>query len=120
FDNAQNHSAPSSGVGITTTSSAGDNIAPLTPLNLQGRALAFNQVRLDWYASTDAGGSGLAGYRVYRNGSLVSGASPITPTTYTDTGLAGGTTYAYTLTAVDGNGNTSAATSAVNVTTPLE
>ena len=120
FDNAQNHSAPSNNVVLTTSSSAGDATGPTTPLNLQGRALAHNQVRLDWRASTDAGGSGLAGYKVYRDSALVSGASPIAAVSFTDTGLTANTAYAYTVTAIDGNGNASAPASAVNVTTPLE
>ncbi len=120
FDGAQNHSGPSNSVALTTSSSAGDSTGPTTPLNLQGRALAHNQARLDWRASTDAGGSGLAGYKVYRDSVLVSGASPIAAVSFTDTGLTANTTYAYTVTAVDGNGNASTPTAAVNVTTPLE
>ena len=58
-------------------------------------------------ASTDTGGSGLAGYRIFRNG----GATPIatvTTTSYSDTGLAASTQYTYTVRAVDGANNVSA------------
>lgn len=105
LDQAQNHSSPSNSIGVTTSSSSADTTPPSAPLNLQGRAVTHNQMRLDWYAASDVGGSGLSGYKVYRGGSLVSGASPITPTTYADTGLTANTTYSYTLTALDGNGN---------------
>lgn len=47
--------------------------------------------------------SGAAGYNVYRGGSKVNG-SLVTTTSYTDTGLAPGTTYSWTVVAVDGDG----------------
>ena len=47
--------------------------------------------------------SGAAGYRVYRNGALVT-PSAVTGTTYTDTGLAPATTYSWTVAAVDAAG----------------
>jgi hypothetical protein len=47
--------------------------------------------------------SGAAGYRVYRNGSLVT-SSAVAGTSYTDTGLAPATTYSWTVAAVDASG----------------
>lgn len=47
--------------------------------------------------------SGASGYHVQRNGSQVT-AAPLTATSYTDTGLSPGTTYRWTVTAVDANG----------------
>ena len=46
---------------------------------------------------------GAAGYRVFRNGTQVSGAA-VTATSYVDTGLAPGTAYSWTVAAVDANG----------------
>lgn len=48
--------------------------------------------------------SGAAGYRVFRNGSQVT-TSTVTGTSYTDTGLTAGTTYSWTVAAVDANGS---------------
>ena len=76
------------------------------------------QVDLAWNASSDAGGSGLRGYNVYRDGgSGPLNASPISAPSYGDTGRAGSTTYTYQVEAIDGSGNKSAKTS-VSVTTP--
>jgi poly(3-hydroxybutyrate) depolymerase len=47
--------------------------------------------------------NGAAGYNVYR-GAARANASPVAGTQYTDTGLSPGTTYSWTVKAVDGNG----------------
>lgn len=60
--------------------------------------------------------NGAAGYNVYRNGTKVN-ASLVSATSYTDTGLAAGTTYAWTVKAVDANGAESAASAPASGTT---
>jgi poly(3-hydroxybutyrate) depolymerase len=50
-----------------------------------------------------SGVSGAAGYRVFRGGTQVNGGL-VGGTSYTDTGLAPGTTYSWTVAAVDANG----------------
>ena len=70
-------------------------------------------VALGWSASTDTGGAGLVGYRVYRDGSATAPAS-VTGTTFTDTGLTPGTNYSYVVTAFDAASNESAASGPVN------
>ncbi|HSV44888.1 MAG TPA: PHB depolymerase family esterase [Ramlibacter sp.] len=60
--------------------------------------------------------SGAAGYNVYRAGNKVN-ALAVSGLSYTDTGLAAGTTYAWTVTAVDGNGAEGAASAAASGTT---
>ncbi|MCL4777171.1 MAG: PQQ-dependent sugar dehydrogenase [Gammaproteobacteria bacterium] len=82
-------------------------------------APAATQVQLNWSASTDSGGSGLAGYRVYRNGSATPLATP-TVNSYTDNSVAAGTAYSYRVSAVDAAApaNESALSAAANVTTP--
>ena len=50
--------------------------------------------------------NGAAGYNVYRHAGKVN-PSLVATTTYTDTGLAAGTTYSWTVTAVDANGGES-------------
>jgi hypothetical protein len=58
-------------------------------------------------------------YRVYRDGVPLTGA-PVTATTVTDTGLAGGTTHGYEVTALDAAGNESARSAVASVTTPSD
>src|SRR5687768_6015139 len=76
-------------VNITVTSTPGDTTAPSVPGGLASPSQTTSSITLSWSASTDnAGGSGVAGYDVYRNGALVG--SP-TATGYTDNGLAAST-----------------------------
>ncbi|NPC68979.1 alpha-amylase [Corallococcus exiguus] len=89
-----------------------DTTAPSVPSGLVAASKTATTVSLTWTASTDS--SGIAGYDVYRNGSLVG--SPTTAS-YTDTGLTAGTAYSYTVRARDTAGNASAQSSALSVTT---
>jgi chitodextrinase len=104
-DAAGNTSAPSS-----VSATPADTVAPSTPANLTATP-GNAQVSLAWDAATDD--VGVTGYRVYRGGVLV--ASPSTPY-YSDTGLGNGTTYAYTVVAVDAAANASAPTAPVTAT----
>src|SRR5262245_23256170 len=45
-----------------------DTTAPSIPTGLTATVASCSQINLSWTASTDTGGSGLAGYKVYRNG----------------------------------------------------
>ena len=58
---------------------------------------------------------GVAGYRVFRNGSTLAGT--VTALSYSDTGLAASTTYSYTMSAFDAAGNVSAPSTAATATT---
>jgi len=60
--------------------------------------------------------SGAGGYHVHRNGTRVN-ASAVTTTTYTDTGLAPATTYAWTIAAIDANGVSGALSAPASGTT---
>ncbi|MFE0648408.1 fibronectin type III domain-containing protein [Streptomyces sp. NPDC059534] len=60
--------------------------------------------------------SGAASYNVYRDGTKVN-TTPVTTTTYTDTGLTAGTTYGYTVAAVDTSGTAGTRSAPVNATT---
>lgn len=93
--------------GSTTTA---DTTAPSVPSGLTASA-GDGQVGLSWSASTD--NVGVTGYRVYRNGSLV---ATTTTTSYTDTGLTNGTSYSYTVSAIDAAGNASAQSAPVSAT----
>ncbi|WP_127529929.1 family 14 glycosylhydrolase [Paenibacillus kobensis] len=93
-----------------------DTTAPSVPTGLTSTGKTDTTVSLSWTASTDnTGGSGLAGYDVYRNGNLVK--SGVTAASYTDTGLSPATSYSYTVRAKDIAGNVSAGSSAISVTT---
>jgi chitodextrinase len=73
-------------------------------------------VSLKWQASTDfKGGSGVAGYDVLRNGTLV-GSTP--SLTFTDGSVASATTYQYAVRARDNAGNVSVPSTPVSATTP--
>lgn len=91
-----------------------DTTAPSVPASPAASNITSSGATISWTASTDTGGSGLAGYRVYRGATLVG--SPTT-TSFTDTSAAASTSYTYTVRAIDGAGNLSAASTGVAVTT---
>ncbi len=111
-----NESAPSALVTVQTPA-VPDTSAPSAPPNPQAVATGPTQINLTWDASTDTGGSGVAGYRIFRDGAATPLAT-VTATSHSDTNLTAGTTYTYVIRAFDGAGNGSAPSSAVNATTP--
>jgi chitodextrinase len=113
-DNAGNNSSASS-QSCATTPAPPDTTAPSVPSNVSATATLATQITVTWSASTDSGGSGLAGYEVYRNGTLVG--TP-TATSYVDTGLAPNTQYCYTIIASDNAGNNSSSSAQGCATTP--
>jgi len=114
YDTSGNLSNQSSGASATTPA-APDTTPPSVPTGLTRVSATSTQVVLSWSASTDTGGSGLAGYRIYRGGTQI-GTS--TTTGYTDSTTAGTTAYSYTLAAYDNAGNVSAQSGVLSVTTP--
>jgi len=113
-DVAGNVSSASSALSVTTKAEVTDQVAPSVPSGLAATTVTETSVTLTWAGSTDTGGSGLAGYDVYRGTTKVG-----TPTSasYTDSGLTAATAYQYTVRARDNAGNVSAASSALSVTT---
>lgn len=100
-----NATRTSSAITITVRQNA-DVTAPDVPTGLTAANRAARSIQLAWTASSDnPGGSGLAGYDVYRNGSLVG--SP-TSHGFTDTALVPSTSYRYRVRARDTAGNASA------------
>ena len=112
YDAVPNVSPLTTAINVKTP----DQSAPTTPASLSATAASPSRINLSWTASTDSGGSGLAGYRVYRGGSLI--ASPTT-NSYSDTGLASSTLYSYTVAAYDNATptNTSAQSNTASATT---
>jgi chitodextrinase len=91
-----------------------DTQAPTTPAGLTATSMSAGAVTLTWQGSTD--NVGVAGYTVYRNGTVlgsVSGSS----TTYTDATAGSATTYSYTVDAYDAAGNRSPQSAPLSVTT---
>ncbi|MEG2805474.1 glycosyl hydrolase family 18 protein [Stenotrophomonas sp.] len=102
-------------VSVTVTAASNDTTPPSVPGGLTSPSKTASTVNLAWSAATDnSGGSGVAGYDVYRNGSLVGSPGA---TQYTDGGLTASTTYTYTVRARDNAGNASARSTAISVTT---
>jgi chitodextrinase len=89
-----------------------DSTPPSTPGSVLAVAVSASQINVSWAASTD--NVGVTGYRVFRNGVL---AGTVTALTDSDTGLAGSTTYSYTVAAFDAAGNVSTPSSAATATT---
>jgi len=115
-NNGASTTSTTSTITITGTPPV-DTTPPSVPTGLAASALSSSSIGLSWNASTDnPGGTGVAGYDVYRNGSLI--ASP-TATSYTSTGLAANTTYSFTVRARDNASpaNASAQSGAVSATT---
>jgi hypothetical protein len=96
-------------ITITVTAPA-DVTPPTVPTGLTATAAGTAQINLAWNASTDVGGSGVAGYRVFRNGGATAIAT-VTGTSYADSGLTANTLYSYTVSAFD-------AASPANVSVP--
>ena len=100
---------------ITVTAPSTDTTPPSVPGGLNSPAQTSSSISLSWNASTDnSGGSGVAGYDVYRDGSLVG--SP-TATSYTATGLSANTAYAFRVRARDNAGNASAQSAQISAST---
>lgn len=121
FDNAGNHSNFSNTLLVTTSGQHADTTPPTTPQNLTANAVDEHSIHLTWSASTDSGGSGLAGYRIYRedagNYTQIIGSVGANTTEYTDTGLQEGTTYRYKVKAIDNAGNMSNFSNVAEATT---
>jgi len=94
-----------------------DTTPPTAPGALTANATSTTQINLTWTASTDAG-TGVAGYRVFRNAGATAIAT-VTTTNYSDTGLTAATLYSYTVRAFDAAtpANESAPSTAASATT---
>lgn len=111
-----NRKASTTSASITiSVAAAPDAVAPATPTGLAATARTGSSIALAWTPSADnTGGSGIAGYDVYRNGAL---AGSTTSPSYTDSGLQPATGYSYTVRARDKAGNASAQSAALVVAT---
>lgn len=120
-DNADNESAQSAAVQVTTMSApaSSDTTPPTTPGTPVATLVVSNGVTLTWTASTDAGGSGLRDYLVYRGAqSVLVGTSPTN--SFVDSTVARNTSYTYQISARDNALNESARSAGLSVTTPRD
>lgn len=108
-DAAGNTSAASSGLRVTTPPPP-DTKPPSAPKALKATVSA-GKVVLQWTAATD--NVGVVGYQVFRGTTLMG--SP-TALTFTDTTVRKGTSYTFSVVAVDAAGNVSVASNKVTVT----
>ncbi|MBK1877957.1 LamG-like jellyroll fold domain-containing protein [Pelagicoccus mobilis] len=93
FDSSGNQSLGSNLAVIDTSSS---NQPPTTPQNLVVAGVSQTEIGLSWDPSVDDGA--VTGYRIFRDSLLIGTAAT---TSYTDSGLAGNSSYQYQVQAVD-------------------
>lgn len=110
-DAAGNLSAASSVVNVTTSPNVVDTTPPTAPTNLVSTGVTSATVKLSWGAATD--NIGVTGYVIYYGSNSVN----VTGTTATVSNLSSNTSYTFTVKAVDGSGNLSAASNAVTAKT---
>jgi hypothetical protein len=89
-----------------------DTIAPSNPYGISSSNITQTSATISWVASTD--NVGVAGYKIFRNGTQVA-TSPTN--TYTDITLTKNTQYTYTVSAYDAANNSSPQSGAVTVLT---
>lgn len=113
YDVAGNISSQSESVSATTfESSFEDLVAPSVPADLTATAVSSSQINLAWTVSTD--NVGVAGYKVYRGGAIV---SVTTTNNFSDIGLTASTSYSYNVAAYDAAGNISGQSNSASATT---
>jgi RHS repeat-associated protein len=93
---------------------AADPTAPSTPTNLTAAAAGQTRVNLSWSASSD--NVAVTSYQISRDGAPVMTVAG-TVTAWSDYSLSPGTTYSYTVKALDAGGNASGSSSASQATT---
>lgn len=134
-DNAGLTSTDTAPTKVITINTPSDTAKPTAPTSLIAQASSSTQINLSWTASDDTGGSGLAGYNVYRgtspdpaaittkvNANMITPAAASCSTTAAcsfgdSTGLIPNTTYYYVVVAIDGAGNQSDKTAVVSAKT---
>jgi fibronectin type 3 domain-containing protein len=116
---------PASNTASVTTPASADTTRPTAPSALAAEQVFYNEIDLGWTGSTDSG-TGVSGYKVYRQGP---GESTFTllatqPGTgaghnsYVDTTVKPSSSYQYFVTAYDGANNESAHSNTVSSSTP--
>jgi len=89
-----------------------DVTPPTVPTGLVPGTVSTSSIAITWTASSDS--VGVSGYRIFRNASQVGTSTTVS---FNDTGLSASTNYAYTVSAFDAAGNTSANSASLVVAT---
>ncbi|WP_224367081.1 fibronectin type III domain-containing protein [Hyalangium versicolor] len=97
---------------VNYTAATADSTAPSAPTNLVLVSKTASSVKMSWTASTD--NKAVTQYNIYRGGVAVGATAG---TSYTDTGLPGGTAFSYTIKARDAAANLSGESNTLNVAT---
>jgi len=93
-----------------------DNREPSLPTNLVSLDLTPSHLSLAWNRAFDTGGSGLAGYDIFLNGTII---ASTTGTNFLLKGLLPNTQYCLSVTAFDRSTNVSARAIPLCITTPM-
>jgi chitodextrinase len=110
YDPAGNSSAQSGAASVTTPAAP----PPSTPGGLSATVAGDDLIDLSWSAAGDAGGPGIGGYKIYRNGTEIGTSAS---TSFSDSGVTPFHTYSYTVAAYDAAGTTSGQSSAASAST---
>ncbi len=113
-DAAGNVSQASPTVPVAVPQCQADTEPPTTPTRVRATA-SGTTVTVRWTAATD--NVGVTAYEVLRNGAAAGSTSGATSTSFTDSGLTANTRYTYQVRARDAQGNRSAPSAPVAVTT---
>jgi endoglucanase len=115
------YAGPGGGEIAIITPPTSDSTAPGAPSGLSVTSTTATSAALSWTGSSDTGGSGLAGYKVYRQkasgASLPVGTVNSSTTAFTDYGLPPNTSFTYTIVAFDNAQNHSSASGSASTTT---
>ncbi|MEO7261619.1 MAG: fibronectin type III domain-containing protein [Jatrophihabitantaceae bacterium] len=123
-DAAGNTSMMSPPVTVTTPAST-DTTPPSPPSGLASEAVSYSEIDLGWTGSTDSG-TGVSGYRIFRQGPAESSFTLLATTTgtgagrnsYVDSTVKPSSTYAYYVTAYDGANNVSSPSNTISASSP--
>ncbi|MBK9394672.1 MAG: fibronectin type III domain-containing protein [Uliginosibacterium sp.] len=110
----ESSSGAGSSSGGATPNTVLDVTPPSVPTGMRADGRTATSVSLSWGAANDD--QGVAGYQIYRNGVLVSTVQG-NLLNYIDTGLSAGTSYQYSVKALDAAGNLSDASASFLVST---
>jgi len=110
------YSADDSATGSLTVEGDADTTAPTAPSGLTQTNASTTSVSVSWDPSSDSGGSGLNQYYVYVDGTRQE-TTGVGTTSATITGLSAGAAYDVHVTAIDGAGNESVASSTIQADT---